>query len=51
MFPQDCEFTYLSTQILHLLGDQGPRTKDPARYIRYIYNRIVLENATVSFAG
>lgn len=27
--PQDCEFTYLSVQILHLLGEEGPTTKDP----------------------
>ena len=44
---QDCEFTYLSVQILHLMGVEGPQTKEPARYIRYIYNRIILENATV----
>ncbi len=31
---QDCEFTYLSTQILHLLGAEGPRTKEPAKYVR-----------------
>ena len=49
--PQDCEFTYLSVQILHLLGVEGPRTKEPARYIRYIYNRIILENATVRAAA
>ncbi|BBM97369.1 coatomer subunit gamma [Marchantia polymorpha subsp. ruderalis] len=46
-FIEDCEFTYLSTQILHLLGNEGPRTADPSKYIRYIYNRVVLENATV----
>ena len=27
--PQDCEFTFLSVQILHVLGDEGPATKDP----------------------
>lgn len=48
---QDCEFTYLSTQILHLLGQEGPETKEPAKYIRYIYNRIILENATVRAAA
>lgn len=48
---QDCEFTYLSTQILHLLGVEGPKTKDPAKYIRFIYNRIILENATVRAAA
>lgn len=46
-FIEDCEFTYLSTQILHLLGKEGPKTADPSRYIRYIYNRVILENATV----
>ncbi|XP_058069045.1 coatomer subunit gamma-2 isoform X1 [Magnolia sinica] len=46
-FIEDCEFTYLSTQILHLLGNEGPKTTDPSKYIRYIYNRVILENATV----
>ncbi|MED6134362.1 hypothetical protein PIB30_036415 [Stylosanthes scabra] len=44
---EDCEFTYLSTQILHFLGVEGPKTSDPSKYIRYIYNRVHLENATV----
>jgi hypothetical protein len=48
---QDCEFTYLSTQILHLLGAEGPATREPSKYIRYIYNRIILENATVRAAA
>jgi len=38
-FIEDCEFTYLATKILHLLGTEGPKTKNPALYIRYIYNR------------
>ncbi|KAA8545965.1 hypothetical protein F0562_020584 [Nyssa sinensis] len=46
-FIEDCEFTYLSTQILHFLGNEGPKTSDPSKYIRYIYNRVILENATV----
>lgn len=46
-FIEDCEFTYLSTQILHLLGQEGPKSAEPARYIRYIFNRLILENATV----
>ncbi|KAL4437499.1 hypothetical protein ABPG77_003480 [Micractinium sp. CCAP 211/92] len=50
-FIEDCEFTFLSVQILHLLGEEGPKTKDPARYIRYIYNRVILENATVRAAA
>jgi len=50
-FIEDCEFTYLSVQILHLLGEEGPKTLDPARHIRVIYNRVILENATVRAAA
>jgi coatomer subunit gamma len=50
-FIEDCEFTYLSTKILHLLGAEGPRTKNPGMYVRYIYNRIILENSAVRAAA
>ena len=50
-FIEDCEFTQLSTQILHVLGEEGPKTAAPAKYIRFIYNRIILENAHVRAAA
>ncbi|KAG7373966.1 adaptin N terminal region-domain containing protein [Nitzschia inconspicua] len=50
-FIEDCEFTRLSTEILHLLGELGPKTAAPARYIRFIYNRVILENAAVRAAA
>ncbi|EPQ60297.1 Coatomer, gamma subunit [Gloeophyllum trabeum ATCC 11539] len=50
-FIEDCEFTKLSVRILHLLGLEGPKSPQPAKYIRYIYNRVVLENATVRSAA
>jgi len=50
-FIEDCEFTRLSTDILHLLGELGPSTTAPARYIRFIYNRVILENAAVRAAA
>ena len=50
-FIEDCEFTKLSVRILHLLGLEGPRTPNPTKYIRYIYNRVVLENAIVRAAA
>lgn len=50
-FIEDCEFTMLSTQILHLLGELGPKTVAPARYIRFIYNRVMLENSAVRAAA
>jgi len=38
-------------RILHLLGAEGPKTAQPTKYIRYIYNRVVLENALVRAAA
>uniref|UniRef100_A0A452E6C7 Coatomer subunit gamma n=1 Tax=Capra hircus TaxID=9925 RepID=A0A452E6C7_CAPHI len=46
-FIEDCEFTVLATRILHLLGQEGPKTSNPSKYIRFIYNRVVLEHAEV----
>jgi coatomer protein complex subunit gamma len=50
-FIEDCEHTVLATRILHLLGREGPRTPQPSKYIRFIYNRIILENPTVRAAA
>ncbi|WPK25813.1 hypothetical protein PUMCH_003144 [Australozyma saopauloensis] len=44
---EDCEFTLLLVRILHLLGDEGPKTSQPSYYIRHIYNRLVLENSII----
>lgn len=50
-FIEDCDFLQLATRILHLLGREGPRTTTPAKYIRYIYNRVILESAEVRAAA
>lgn len=50
-FIEDCEFTKLAVRILHLLGVEGPKTPQPTKYIRYIYNRVVLENSLVRAAA
>lgn len=50
-FIEDCEFTKLAVRILHLLGMEGPKTSQPTKYIRYVYNRVVLENAIVRAAA
>ncbi|KAI9660846.1 MAG: coatomer subunit gamma [Trizodia sp. TS-e1964] len=50
-FIEDCEFTKLAVRILHLIGIEGPKTLQPTKYIRYIYNRVVLENAVVRAAA
>lgn len=50
-FIEDCDFLQLATRILHLLGRDGPQTTTPAKYIRYIYNRVILETAEVRAAA
>lgn len=46
-FIEDCEHTVLATKILHMLGKEGPRTPQPSKYIRFIFNRVVLESEAV----
>ncbi|WFD02803.1 coatomer subunit gamma [Malassezia obtusa] len=50
-FIEDCEFTKLNVRILHLLGLEGPQMPEPHKYIRFIYNRVILENAIVRAAA
>jgi len=50
-FIEDCEFSELIVQILHLIGTTGPATTSPSRYIRFIFNRVILENAVVRAAA
>jgi coatomer protein complex subunit gamma len=50
-FIEDCEFPELSIRIIHFLGEKGPQTSNPAKYIRYIFNRVILETASVRSAA
>ena len=50
-FIEDCEHTSLATRVIHLLGDQGPQCGNPAKFIRFIYNRVILENEVVRAAS
>ncbi|GBP24818.1 Coatomer subunit gamma [Eumeta japonica] len=50
-FIEDCEHTALAVRILHLLGREGPRSRQPSRYIRFIYNRVILESGPVRAAA
>lgn len=50
-FIEDCEHTSLAVRILHLLGKEGPFSNTPSKYIRFIYNRVILENATIRAAA
>ncbi len=48
---EDCQFDNLKTKILHVLGKEGPTANSPSQLVRYIYNRIILENAAVRAAA
>lgn len=50
-FIEDCEYPQLTAQILHLLGEEGAKIDNPAKIIRYIYNRLILEGPTVRVAA
>lgn len=50
-FIEDCEFSELIVQILHLIGAHGPSTVTPSKYIRFVFNRVILENAMVRAAA
>merc|ERR1719313_3181704 len=50
-FIEDCEYPSLCTRTLGFLGEEVPNTALPAKYIRFIYNRLILENALVRAAA
>lgn len=50
-FIEDCEYPNLCTRILSFLGEEVPSTSQPSKYIRFIYNRLILENALVRAAA
>lgn len=50
-FIEDCEYPELSVRILHLISQLGPKTTQCSRYIRFVFNRILLECACVRAAA
>ncbi|CBZ53640.1 putative coatomer gamma 2-subunit protein [Neospora caninum Liverpool] len=50
-FIEDCEYAGLCTRILAFLGEQAATTATSSKFIRFIYNRLILENAVVRAAG
>ncbi|KAH6577516.1 hypothetical protein BASA61_008862 [Batrachochytrium salamandrivorans] len=50
-FIEDCEFAKLAVRILHVLGAEGPHASNPTKYIRFIYNRVILETSIVRAAA
>lgn len=50
-FIEDCEYIELSIDILYTLSDKGIHTSNPNKYIRFIYNRCILESSAVRAAA
>ncbi len=50
-FIEDCEFTKTVRSNLAPARPRGPAPRNPTKFIRYIYNRVVLENAVVRAAA
>ena len=48
---EDCDHTHIQTKILTYLGEEGPKSRNPTSYIRFIYNRINLEKAVIRAAA
>eukprot|EP01013_Petalomonas_cantuscygni_P009869 TRINITY_DN22798_c0_g1_i1.p1 TRINITY_DN22798_c0_g1~~TRINITY_DN22798_c0_g1_i1.p1 ORF type:complete len:898 (-),score=274.92 TRINITY_DN22798_c0_g1_i1:246-2939(-) len=46
-FIEDCEYNALAHRIVHLVGRLAPHTAQPHKYIRYVYNRTILEAPSV----
>ncbi|GAW81212.1 coatomer subunit gamma [Plasmodium gonderi] len=50
-FIEDCEYNSLLLRVIRFLLVHIPKTKNPSKYIRYIYNRLILENSTIRVDG
>ena len=48
---EDCEYDWLSVEIIHVLGQMGPKMPGKSRYIRFIYNRTMLDQAQIRAAA
>mmetsp|Transcript_116325 Transcript_116325/g.329047 ORF Transcript_116325/g.329047 Transcript_116325/m.329047 type:complete len:929 (+) Transcript_116325:105-2891(+) len=44
---EDCEFPSLCSKVLAFLGEEVPSTAQPPKYVRFIYNRLILESPLV----
>lgn len=48
---EDCEYPVITIRILGFLGKNIPKTNTPSRFIRYIFNRLILESSAVRAAS
>ena len=50
-FIEDCEYVFLIKRVLVLIGEEGPSTAQPKKFIRYVYNHVMLESPVVRGAA
>ena len=50
-FIEDCEFKHLQTHIMDFIAKESQMTSNPSVYIRFIYNRVVLEKSIIRAAA
>ena len=48
---EDCMQAQIQIKIINFLAIEGPKAKNPATYIRFIYNRVNLEKAVIRAAA
>lgn len=48
---EDCEFVSIHQRVLHFLGREGPKSSNPLKFVRHVYNRVMLENPAVRAAA
>ena len=48
---EDCEYDWLASEIIHVLGEIGPLTSGKHRFIRFIYNRTMLDQPPIRAAA
>ena len=50
-FIEDCEYKHLQTHIFNFIANESQFTTNPSLYIRFIYNRVVLEKSIIRAAA
>ncbi|BFU23133.1 coatomer protein gamma subunit, putative [Entamoeba histolytica HM-1:IMSS-B] len=48
---EDCEYPEIIMKVFSFIGEEGPHSKKPMKYIRSIYNRLLLESPIIRAAG
>lgn len=50
-FIEDCEHASLAVRVCHLIGDKGPSQPNAGEFVRFVYNRVILEAAPIRAAA